>query len=185
MQILIDPGHGGSDPGCMAKNGLLEKEVTLAVALRLRDVLTQAGASVRMTRDKDITIPHLFQRAMGGPWDAVLALHADTNDRPDIGVQTPYCKTGDGDGHALGFEISKHAPDFCRPPTPRCIFSSMHDWTARAYNVLRHHVAPAVLVEMFFMSNPHHLAGYRAAGGIDALAQGIAAGTLAATEPLF
>ena len=53
--IVIDAGHGGEDGGAGA-NGVLEKDVNLAIALRLRDMLTVNGCSVVMTRDSDISI---------------------------------------------------------------------------------------------------------------------------------
>ncbi|KEO81768.1 hypothetical protein EL26_19320 [Tumebacillus flagellatus] len=51
--IAIDAGHGGVDPGAVADDGSVEKEVTLKVAEKLRDMLTQAGAHVVMIRDDD------------------------------------------------------------------------------------------------------------------------------------
>lgn len=51
--IAIDAGHGGPDGGAVSKDGLVEKEVSLAISLYLRDYLQQAGALVVMTRDED------------------------------------------------------------------------------------------------------------------------------------
>jgi len=51
--IVLDPGHGGSDPGAQTPSGLSEKEITLDVALRLRDLLEEAQFKVRMTRETD------------------------------------------------------------------------------------------------------------------------------------
>lgn len=51
--IAIDPGHGGPDGGAVSKDGLVEKEVNLAISLYLRDYLQQAGAIVVMTRESD------------------------------------------------------------------------------------------------------------------------------------
>ncbi|MBL0389374.1 N-acetylmuramoyl-L-alanine amidase [Tumebacillus sp. ITR2] len=51
--IAIDAGHGGVDPGAVAADGSVEKDVTLKVAWKLRDMLTQAGAHVVMIRDDD------------------------------------------------------------------------------------------------------------------------------------
>jgi N-acetylmuramoyl-L-alanine amidase len=50
--IVLDPGHGGSDTGAM-HNGVVEKEVTLDIALRLRSLLIARGWLVRMTHDTD------------------------------------------------------------------------------------------------------------------------------------
>ncbi len=52
--IVLDPGHGGKDPGAVGRDGLAEKEVALDVARRLRDLLRERlGKTVFMTRDKD------------------------------------------------------------------------------------------------------------------------------------
>ena len=53
-RIIIDPGHGGKDPGAIGPGGLLEKNITLAVALKLRDVLQKHyGYEVFLTRETD------------------------------------------------------------------------------------------------------------------------------------
>lgn len=54
--IIIDPGHGGVDGGAVGVDGTVEKDINLKIALRLRDVLTNAGFTVIMTRDTDISI---------------------------------------------------------------------------------------------------------------------------------
>lgn len=57
--IAIDAGHGGPDGGAVSRGGLVEKNVTLAISMYLRDYLQQAGALVVMTRedDKDLANP--------------------------------------------------------------------------------------------------------------------------------
>jgi N-acetylmuramoyl-L-alanine amidase len=51
--IVIDPGHGGEDPGKVGVGGAYEKDINLQVALKLRSLLAQGGASVVMTRERD------------------------------------------------------------------------------------------------------------------------------------
>jgi N-acetylmuramoyl-L-alanine amidase len=55
-KIILDPGHGGNDPGARTATGLWEKEITLDVATRLRTLLVQAGYEVLLTRERDETI---------------------------------------------------------------------------------------------------------------------------------
>ena len=56
--IVIDPGHGGQDSGAMGKSGLVEKEVTLDIAKRLKDLLKkEKGLKVILTRETDELIP--------------------------------------------------------------------------------------------------------------------------------
>ena len=66
VRIVVDPGHGGIDGGAMA-NGLVEREVNLAISLYLRDVLRARGAEVRMTRETWESRPPLCNR--NNPYD--------------------------------------------------------------------------------------------------------------------
>lgn len=54
--IVLDPGHGGYDPGKIGINDAMEKDVNLAIALKLRDYLEAAGARVKMTRQEDVSL---------------------------------------------------------------------------------------------------------------------------------
>ncbi len=78
--IVIDPGHGGRDPGALAINGGVEKEITLAAALALRDLLaSDSRYSVRLTRDRDVYVGLedrvTFAREAGA--SLFISLHAD------------------------------------------------------------------------------------------------------------
>lgn len=55
--VVIDPGHGGKDPGAIGQGGLKEKDVALDVALRLNYVLKKKGLRTILTRDDDTFIP--------------------------------------------------------------------------------------------------------------------------------
>ena len=62
-RIVLDPGHGGKDVGSVTPDGHYEKDITLDIALRLRDLLkAQQGIEVLLTRDKDERVL-LSQRA--------------------------------------------------------------------------------------------------------------------------
>lgn len=54
--IVLDPGHGGMDGGAIGSGGVVEKDLNLAIALQLRDLLVLTGHEVIMTRDSDISI---------------------------------------------------------------------------------------------------------------------------------
>ena len=60
--MILDAGHGGSDPGTVSGQ-LLEKDITLDINLRLERMLKQAGFEVMVTRHDDRTVP-LRQRAL-------------------------------------------------------------------------------------------------------------------------
>lgn len=54
VTIVIDPGHGGFDPGKIGINNALEKDINLSIALKLRDLLEENGIKVIMTREEDV-----------------------------------------------------------------------------------------------------------------------------------
>lgn len=56
IKIAIDPGHGGRDPGKVGLNGALEKEINLAISLKLKEILESNGYSVLMTREDDTSL---------------------------------------------------------------------------------------------------------------------------------
>ncbi len=57
-KVVIDPGHGGKDPGAIGITGIYEKDLTLRIGLMLRDILKKrTGIEVIMTRDDDTFIP--------------------------------------------------------------------------------------------------------------------------------
>lgn len=54
ITIVIDPGHGGRDPGKIGVNNALEKDINLSVALKLKDLLEENNIKVIMTREEDV-----------------------------------------------------------------------------------------------------------------------------------
>lgn len=91
--IVIDPGHGGVDPGTIGPHGVYEKNITLAVGLALRRALLKRGRyQVVMTRDRDIFI-RLRQRvamARAAGADLFISLHADSNHNPRVRGASVY-----------------------------------------------------------------------------------------------
>jgi N-acetylmuramoyl-L-alanine amidase len=79
--VVIDPGHGGRDPGALGVSGAREKDLALAAALRLRDALAARGYDVVMTRDTDTFIELAervrFARERGA--ELFISLHADSS----------------------------------------------------------------------------------------------------------
>ena len=84
--IVLDPGHGGIDPGTNGINGSLEKDVVLDVGLRLARSLQKSGFTVHMTRDSDVFVPLSERVRIARSWhaDLFISLHADSN--PDRSV---------------------------------------------------------------------------------------------------
>jgi N-acetylmuramoyl-L-alanine amidase len=79
--IMIDPGHGGRDPGAVTDGGIYEKDVVLAVARRLSAALGSRGTyEVRLTRDGDqsVALDRRVQLSREARSDLFISLHADT-----------------------------------------------------------------------------------------------------------
>ncbi len=91
--VVIDPGHGGHDPGAIGVRGTLEKEITLdisrEIARRLRGV---SGVAVKLTRDTDIFLP-LAERvaiARDAGADLFISIHADSAPNRDARGLSAY-----------------------------------------------------------------------------------------------
>ena len=102
-RIVVDPGHGGKDPGAIGPTGLKEKDVTLKlakkVAARLREEL---GAEVILTRDRDVFVPLEQRTAIANAQKADLFVSIHTNAAPSSrlrGIETYY----------LNFAVDEHA----------------------------------------------------------------------------
>jgi len=96
--IILDPGHGGIDPGTHGQSGLVEKDLVLSVAKTLRKALESTGRyRVQLTRDTDVFIP-LRERvniARAAHGDLFVSLHADSNDHRDIRGASVYTLSED------------------------------------------------------------------------------------------
>lgn len=77
--IVIDPGHGGRDPGAIGVGGLREKDVTLELARALRTALLARGFDVILTRETDesLTLLERTAKAEGAGGDVFISLHAN------------------------------------------------------------------------------------------------------------
>ncbi|MBS3818195.1 N-acetylmuramoyl-L-alanine amidase [bacterium] len=84
--IVIDPGHGGLETGAHGENGASEKDVTLDISLRLRDIIRRNLAyRVVLTREEDVNIPLTSRAAIANSNDAFLflSIHANSSFRQE------------------------------------------------------------------------------------------------------
>jgi N-acetylmuramoyl-L-alanine amidase len=96
--VVIDAGHGGIDSGTTGVDGILEKNVVLDEAQRLKKALQKRGYVVHLTRDTDIYIP-LRERvniARGYQADLFISLHADSNPDPNVSGASVYTLSESG-----------------------------------------------------------------------------------------
>lgn len=85
--IVIDPGHGGRDPGARGQRGTEEKDITLKVALKLRDLLNQQrGIRVLMTRERDefVELEDRAKFANGQEADLFVSIHVNSHPQRSV-----------------------------------------------------------------------------------------------------
>ncbi len=91
-RVVIDPGHGGKDTGTIGRGGLKEKDLVLAVSLRLRDLLQERlGVEVILTREDDRFIPLEERTAIANQKgaDLFISVHANASrNRKAFGIET-------------------------------------------------------------------------------------------------
>lgn len=91
--IVIDPGHGGKDPGALGDGVIEEKGIVLSISKRLKEILTAKGYSVLMTRETNRFIPlkERTQFATRHKADLFLSIHANASESPQAnGIETYY-----------------------------------------------------------------------------------------------
>lgn len=146
--IWVDPGHGGREPGAITASGRLEKEINLAVSLRLQRLLTEAGARVLMTRNDDSYVdlherPRLANHAGA---DVFISVHANSAESPLVtGTETYYY---------TNHSASRRLAELAHQELVRQ--AGLDDRRVRLQNfvVLREAKMPAILVELGYVSNP-------------------------------
>ncbi len=90
--VVIDPGHGGKDPGTM-HNSIVEREVSLDIARRVGNVLRAAGYNVVFTRDRDtwVSLSDRSRLAVKHKGDLFVSIHVNASPKPEVsGVETYY-----------------------------------------------------------------------------------------------
>lgn len=158
--IVIDAGHGANDPGKVGVNGVLEKDINLAVALRLRTMLENKGYRVVMTRDTDAILAdknatnqkredmvarvHVIEEA-----DPVMAVSVHQNSFSNGAVCGPqvfyYSESAEGKEIAMTMQAS--LDEILAPESPRKTKAN------NEYYMLKKTPTPTVIVECGFLSN--------------------------------
>src|SRR5436190_172818 len=168
ITVVIDAGHGGHDRGGIPGQRVAEKDMTLDVALRLRNVLSASGYNVVMTRSSDVFVPLGGRVAIANSYrNAVfVCIHFNATGRSGAsGIETYfYSRESLPLASAIHHYVTGGAP------------SENRGVRRRGYYVLRKTAIPAVLVECGFLTNPTEAAYAQSASYRQKLAEEIAAG---------
>ena len=143
--VVIDPGHGGLDTGAL--RGLtLEKDLTLSIAQKVKEILKEAGMKkVLMTRneDKTLSLEERVEYANKKDADIYVSIHINASVKSEIkGIETHYYTQS---GYQVAQVIHKELLDNVEAED-RGLFKSK-------FYVINHTKAPAVLLELGFISN--------------------------------
>lgn len=166
--VVLDPGHGGDDPGAIAINGVPEKELTLQTAQAAAKLLREEGATVYLTRDEDrrsnLKDVAAFANRVGA--DIFISIHYNSTYSADIsGTETYYYN-----------------------PDSRVFAETMHEAIVRgikrkdrglhrmAFYVVKNTEMPAVLIEPVYLTNGEESGLARSDGFREELAGDIAKG---------
>lgn len=183
MIVCIDPGHGGIDPGAVnLVEGLYEKDITLNVSLRLAEYLRRRGVKVVLTRTTDTDLApgsddDAELKARGvvsniNKSDVFISIHVDAfPSDPEANGSTVHYWPGSVKGKALAESVSRSLG----------IASGLSSRGVKGTNfgVLRYAEAPAILIELGFMTNKADRWSLREPSVQDKCALGIAFGILA------
>jgi N-acetylmuramoyl-L-alanine amidase len=169
--VVIDPGHGGRDPGAVGRGNIYEKEIVLDISRQVAAILAQNGVSASLTRNSDEEIDLEPRVAMAERANATVfvSIHANSIslDRPDVnGLETYYFESGLGLANSIHANILRSA--------------QIEDRRVRKarFFVLRKTSMPSVLVETGFVTGATDAANLATAAHRQNMARGIAQGIL-------
>lgn len=160
--VVIDPGHGGYDPGAITSQGIYEKNVNLQMAKKIRELLKPAGIEVKLTRDEDedyvpdgvrgkvtkkqIDLNHRINLAAQAKADLFVSIHLNaTESGRNSGAETFYhYKSGEGKKLAEGIQ-----EELIKIPGMNRRIAKPGD-----FYIIKNTSMPAVIVELGYISNP-------------------------------
>ena len=159
--VVVDPGHGGKDPGMTGADGLEEKGINLEISLKLRDILEKQGFNVVLTRDMDRGLydedasgkklqdlqrrTELIRKA-----DPLLtvSIHQNSYSDPDVKGPQVFYFQGSDEGKSLAEALQKSLNEKLEIADPRSVKGNS------SYYLLKKSPAVTVIAECGFLTNP-------------------------------
>lgn len=180
--VCLDAGHGGSDSGAVGPGGTREKDVTLKVTLKLKELLQAKGMRVVMTRTTDVDVigpdaspyEELSGRAEVANRNLAnifVSIHCNSFTTANAHGTETHCFPGSREGRRLASGIQNQLVAFVGSAENRGVKET-------DFAVLRYTDMPAVLVELFFLSNPEQEEALKSEATQGKFADAIAAGVV-------
>jgi len=152
--IVLDPGHGGIDPGKVGINGVIEKEINLEIAAKVKTLLEEKGFAVAMTREQDEMLDGTKREDMKKRVeiineikpDLAVSIHQNSYTDPEVsGAQTFYYSESE-EGRLYAELIQNQLLEFDKTNHRQAKANNN-------YYLLTRTEVPAVIVECGFLSN--------------------------------
>ena len=159
--VVVDPGHGGKDPGMTGADGLEEKGINLEISLKLRDILEKQGFNVVLTRDTDRGLydedasgkklqdlqrrTELIRKAE--PLLTV-SIHQNSYSDPDVKGPQVFYFQGSDEGKSLAEALQKSLNEKLEIADPRSVKGNS------SYYLLKKSPSVTVIAECGFLTNP-------------------------------
>jgi len=144
--IVIDPGHGGRDPGGIGRYGVVEKNLTLSTSLMLASMLKKAGATVFLTRNKDMkknlsSIASFVNRIRP---DVFVSVHYNYYDSPSIkGTEVYYYN-----------QRSRRMADIVQANLVKGLRRQNRGVKRIKFYIINRTQVPSIIVEPLYITNP-------------------------------
>ncbi|NLY43696.1 MAG: N-acetylmuramoyl-L-alanine amidase [Clostridiaceae bacterium] len=147
MKLVLDPGHGGKDPGALGRYSL-EKDINLSIALKLGEKIAASGIQVILTRkgDQFVDLQSRCDMANQNKADYFISIHCNGAGDPNAHGTETYCYGTSGKAYPLAQVVQKQMVEFIRSADRGVKIASFH--------VLRYTNMPAILLEIMFITNP-------------------------------
>jgi N-acetylmuramoyl-L-alanine amidase len=165
VKVFIDPGHGGTDPGAVG-NGLQEKNLTLQIGTRIKDILTAEyeNVSILMSRTGDQSLTLTQRTNAANSWGADFLLSVHINAGGGTGYED-YVYPGVG-APTTTYQSNIHAE------VMKLVDFNDRGKKSANFHMLRESNMPAILTENGFIDNTNDAAKLKSASFIEALARG-------------
>ena len=172
IKVVLDPGHGGSDPGAVGPTGLYESHVAWKIACIVADILMRYGIEIIFTRvgDERVSLDKRVQIANESKADFFISIHINSASNPKAtGTETFAYKAG-VEGDRLAHSIQNNLVQAIGLADRGVKYNSLQ--------VVRETKMPAALTEVGFINNPNEEQLFKNDEFLEKAAVGIAKGIL-------
>lgn len=163
--VAVDAGHGGNDPGKVGEDGVMEKDINLAIAMDLKEALEESGIKVIMTRENDTGLysagasnkkaedmKNRIAVIEESGADILISIHQNSFTQPQYHGAQVFFYTGSDSGEKLADAVQENLIKGADPDNTRQAKANSD------YYLLKNSSIPAVICECGFLSNPEECA---------------------------